>query len=179
MASLSAFSAKPKNVKFDSQEKGEKILFLLRRHGITNMPWIIIAAVLSTLPVVFFRSIDLRALPEQIPFGFIPVMVTSWYLITLGFCFESFLNWYFNVDIITNKRIVDIEFWGILYRRVSELEYSNVEDVTYTVSGLPATIFNYGDVFIQTAAEKREFEFHAIPRPDLIHDKITDLVQKV
>lgn len=179
MTSLSSFVVKPEDVKFDSQEVGEEILYLLRRHGVTNVPWIIGAVVFFLLPIISFRFFDFAELPDQVPLDLLPVVATFWYLVTLGYVFESFLNWYFNVNIVTNKRIVDIDFWGILYRRVSELEYASVEDVTYTVQGLSATLFNYGNIYIQTAAETREFEFRAIPNPDLVHDVITNLAQNV
>lgn len=175
MKSLSAFLVNPTDIRFDSQEEDEKIVFLLRRHVVTTIPWILVVVILAILPIFFFNFFDLTEFPAHFPLELFPMCATFWYLVTLGYTFESFLNWYFNVDIVTNKRIVDIEFWGILYRRVSELEYANVEDVTYAVHGLPATIFNYGNVFIQTAAEKREFEFKSIPNPDIVHDKITDL----
>lgn len=179
MTSLSSFVVNPDDVKFDSQELDEEIYYLLRRHGVTNIPWIFLTAVFFFLPILFFKYFDFATLPDQVPLDLLPVVATFWYLVTLGYIFESFLNWYFNVNIVTNKRIIDIDFWGILYRRVSELEYASVEDVTYTVQGLSATLFNYGNIFIQTAAETREFEFRAIPNPDLVHDVITNLAQDV
>ena len=48
-----AFAPKPVEVFFDSQEKSEQIILLLRKHPITQVKWIIIAAVLSFMPALF------------------------------------------------------------------------------------------------------------------------------
>lgn len=95
-----------------------------------------------------------------------------------GFILQNFLNWFFNVYIITNKKIVDVDFHGILYKNISEAPLRNVEDVTSNVSGALEVIFNYGSVYVQTAGERREFEFENVSHPAKIRDIISDLVAK-
>jgi hypothetical protein len=87
--------------------------------------------------------------------------------------------WYFNVYIISDKKIVDIDFRGFLYKNISEAPIKNIEDVTSNVSGLFGTTFNFGYVDIQTSAEKREFEFENVSNPSKIRDLIADLVEEV
>ncbi|MFH1895909.1 MAG: hypothetical protein ABH814_00330 [bacterium] len=99
-----------------------------------------------------------------------------WYLVTISFVFESFLNWYFNVAIVSNQRVIDIDFSWPLYRNVSECELSRVQDVGYVIAGFGATAFNYGDVLVQTASEITRFVFNSVPNVDKAHDIITDLV---
>jgi hypothetical protein len=62
-----------------------------------------------------------------------------------------------------------------MYKNISETTLDNVEDVTSNVTGALGMIFNIGDVFIQTAAERREFEFHAVDDPSRVRDLIADL----
>jgi hypothetical protein len=40
--------------------------------------------------------------------------------------------------------------------------------VTVKMGGVIRTMFNYGDVIIQTAAEIPQIEFHAVPHPDRV-----------
>jgi hypothetical protein len=40
-----------------------------------------------------------------------------------------------------------------------------------------SSIFDYGDVYIQTAGEKPEFEFKGVPRPRDIQDTLFDLME--
>lgn len=170
----------PKNIHFESQEPGEQVHFLLRRHPITNLKWIIasIAAIIAPPAVMTFliNGVDN-------PFALIPaklqlMSIIIWYLLVLLLTFESFLIWYFNVYIITNKRVIDVDFIGFWGKRISEASLDNVEDATYQTTKLLHILFDYGNIFMQTAAEQREFEFHSIPKPGLVHDKLTDLVEQ-
>lgn len=179
MESLTAFLKNPEHVFFESQDDHEKILYLLRRHAITNVGWIFGAILMFVAPLVLMLlsinySFDVSSI---FPFKYQYIFVLIWYLITVVFALESFLDWYFNVYIVTDKRIVDIDFWGLLYKNVSEATYANIEDVTYSTGGVLQTMFNFGSITIQTAAEQREFEFDGVPNPAEVYDKITDLVQ--
>jgi len=174
MALFSAYVVSPKKSRFEGQEKGEKILLLLRRHFITNLRWVLVSVFLALVPTAL-PFLELEIL-NGFSIKFRLLLAIVWYLITLIYIFENFLNWYFNVYIITNKRIVDIDFWGLLYRNVSEANLANVEDVTHKVGGVSQTIFNYGDVLVQTAAERSEFDFHGVPHPGKVHDKLTDMI---
>jgi hypothetical protein len=43
------------------------------------------------------------------------------------------------------------------------------------MGGVVRTIFNYGDVLIQTASEVPNFEFLAVPKPDQVVKVLQDL----
>jgi len=98
------------------------------------------------------------------------------YLFVFGFALQAFLNWFFNTYVITDKKIVDLDFQGVLYKNISEATLDNIEDITSTVKGTFGVVFNVGSVFIQTAAEKNEFEFENVDHPAKIRDIIADLV---
>jgi len=179
MESLAAFVKNPKHTFFESQEKQEKILYLLRRHVVTNTGWLVGVFIMFIIPPALM-SLSLSYgwdVSSIVPLRYQGILTLIWYLLTVAFALESFLSWYFNVYIVTNKRIVDIDFWGLLYKNVSEATYENIEDVTYSTGGVLQTMFNFGSIIIQTAAEQREFEFDGVPNPAEIYDKITDLVQ--
>ena len=89
------------------------------------------------------------------------------------------MRWFFNVYIVTDHRIFDLDYHSFLFFNVSEAPLENIQDVSFHVNGGGGIIFNYGDVFIQTAAEKAEFDFLKVPNPALVHDKITDLLQNI
>lgn len=158
---------------FEGQQKGEQIIFLLRQHPITQILAILAVFAIAILPFVFL-FIDslylhfLTLLPLKTRF----FLLFSWYLLVLGFAFERFLFWYFNVYILTNERIIDIDFFGVSSKRVSEARVSQVQDVSSDMSGPLRVFFHFGDVIIQTAAERPEFDFHAVPRCDLVAQRI-------
>ena len=86
-----------------------------------------------------------------------------------------FLNWYFNVGIISNKRIVDVDFNVVLYKEVTYTLLSHIEDVTSKSGGFFESVFDYGNLFIQTAGTEVNTEFINIPHPSAAA-KIIDMV---
>lgn len=94
------------------------------------------------------------------------------------FSFLIWVDYYFDIWIITSERIVNIEQKGLFTRQVSELRYNKIEDITTEVTGFLPTVLNYGDVQIQTAAEEVEFRFRTISDPYHIKAIIMDLQKK-
>lgn len=91
------------------------------------------------------------------------------------YCFLVWIDYYFDVWIITSDRIINVEQKGLFTRRVSELRYQKIQDVTTEVVGFLPTIINYGDVRVQTAAEEREFIFRTVSDPYGIKNTIMSL----
>jgi len=89
------------------------------------------------------------------------------------------IDYYFDVWVITNRRIVNIEQKGLFVRHVSELTIERVQDVTVEVKGFIPTMLNFGDVYVQTAAEKERFVFRMVPNPYGIKDLIMNLQKEV
>lgn len=176
---FAAFTVHPHNLRFETQSANEEIVLLLRQHFITLFPWFVMFLLMVFMPlwlpvIVGVLSIDL----SLIPMGFMFVGVLIWYLLAFGLSLEKFLNWYFNVYIITTERVIDVDFISLLYKQVSEAQIAKIQDVTYTMGGLARAVFDYGDVIIQTAGELPNFDFMAVPHPDKVAKVISDLKLK-
>jgi len=158
---LSAFIVRPKKLHFETQDKHEHLLLLLRAHLVTNVAWILISLLGLLVPIV------VSMLPgwQLVPNNFQVVGVVVWYLLVSGYVLERFLSWYFNVFIVTDERIIDIDFYSLLYKKFSSAKIQQIEDLTFTQGGILAAFFNYGDIFIQTAGERREFDVMRVPQP--------------
>lgn len=80
--------------------------------------------------------------------------------------------------LVTNQRIVDIDFENLVYKNVAETKLTLVQDVSYTQTGAIRTVFDYGDVLIQTAGTIDNFDLHAVPIPERIVNIVEDLIGK-
>jgi hypothetical protein len=170
---FAALSIRPANTYFDSQHAQEEILMVLRQHPIVNAGWMILSFVLILLPFTLFPMLPLFSLiPDRFQF----FALIGWYLLVLAYMIESFLYWYFNIYIITDERIVDVDFYSLIYRALSSAKIDNIQDTTATTKGVLGAVFNYGDVTIQTAAEKREFEFLKVPQPATVTKFLNELI---
>lgn len=167
-----AYAAKPVRTYFDTQHHQEEVLLLLRRHPVTQLKWIIVAILLFMAPALFSAVGLLDFLPATYRF----VAALGWNLLIIGFVLEAFLSWFYNVNIITDERIIDVDFTSLLFKNVSHAKLDNIEDVTATTSGTLGAIFDYGTVLIQTAAAVTEFEFEDIPHPNRVTTFLNELM---
>ena len=174
------FAPNPAKVTFDTQEEGEKIILLLRAHVIILVPAVFIVIFLVLMPIFVSWALNLinvniaDFLNGQQMF----LITIFWYLLTFGYAFYRFLFWYFNVYILTNERVVDFDFRGILHKNTSYAALTKIQDVSPRIIGFFGTFFHYGDVFFQTAGTEKEFEFFKVPRPDEVAEAIMTEVRK-
>ena len=94
------------------------------------------------------------------------------------YAFYRYLVWFFSAYIITNNRLVDVDFVGLFHKDYTETSVENVQDVTSKVAGPFAVMFNYGLVYVQTASEQTEIEFNNVPQPDVVTKIIGELVME-
>lgn len=71
-----------------------------------------------------------------------------------------------NSMIITDQETIQVLQSGVFQVKISNLSHADIEDVTAEKNGLPATIFNYGTLLIETSGEMRNFIFKYCPDPD-------------
>ena len=148
---LKSFVPKPKKIAIDIQDENEKIVLVLRQHLVTQLKGtlsLILTAIF--IPVLLSASGFFNTLPTQYRFAAAIFGIS----LILGLFTRAFLLWFFNVYVITDERIIDVDFNSMIYKNISSAKIENIEDVTTRSMGPMASVFNYGDILIQTAGEK-------------------------
>ena len=168
---LAAYNYFPSRVDFINKDPQEKIVLFLRKHPITNLKWIITAFLMFVSPAFMSVFPFFETLPEN----FTILLFLSWYMFTMAYILENFLNWFFSVNIVTDERIFDVDFYNLIYRKITDANIDQIQDVSVQIGGGLRTMFNYGDVLIQTAAEVPEVEFEAVPMPDRVAKVLREL----
>lgn len=173
---FTAYCTRPKGLTFVNQEPDEIALLFLRRHFITNVPWLLATLLLLLVPPV----ISLLPLLPGVSFGAFPeglalVLTIFYYLIVGSYAFSKFISWFYNIGIVTQKRIVDIDSTNILAHDTATANFGEIVDVKFTQRGFFQSFFDYGNVHIQTEAIHANFEFDAAPKPTEVSDLISDL----
>jgi membrane protein YdbS with pleckstrin-like domain len=165
---------------FEGEEADEKVLVVLRAHPITNIGWVLASIFLLIIPFSVLIYLVFARL-ENVPFSLGTALVATlfWALIVLGVAFQQFLHWYFNLYILTNKRIVDIDFFGLFHRRLSQTHLINVQDITCSKAGVLQNFLDFGDLNLQTAGTSANFEFLNIPDPEGNQKQMLGLVERV
>lgn len=121
-------------------EDDEKILFIAHRHF-----YIFFRDSIKTfffgiiLPLAFFLL-----------FAKFLLLFAAWLFIGILGMFYHFIDWYFDAWIVTNLGIIDIERNGMFDKQSKRVEYEMIDGIEYKITGVLPTIFNYGNLAIDT-----------------------------
>jgi hypothetical protein len=174
MGLFSAYSMHPKGITFATQEPDETILLFLRRHFITNVPWILLSFLLLLIPPLFFAIMALIS-SFSFPQGLTTILTIFYYLIVISYAFGKFISWFYNIGVVTQKRIVDLDSTNILAHNTATANFNEIVDVKFHQQGFFQSTFDYGNIHIQTEAIHANFEFDSAPKPTIVADVISDL----
>jgi len=177
-----SFVVTPPKTRFESQDEDERIVILGRRHFITNLKWLTLACFAIFVPMFWGEFPMIKALDVNTSF----ILSIVWYSALLFYVIQSFVLWFYNVYIVTNESLIDVDFFGLLYKNINVTQIAKLEDVNYSQRGLFAGFFHYGDVVAQTSSEQRSddrseksaFTFDHIANPDLTVKIISELMEK-
>lgn len=165
---------------FPGQLPNEKIFSVIHRHWFNILSHFLTLLFLGIGTFLFLLLTPLVA--ELLSITLRPALVyfiTSTMLLFLWlYGFLTWIDYYFDVWVISEERILNIEQRGLFTRVISEVHLERVQDVTTKVEGFLPTLLNYGDIFIQTAGEEKNFHFRNVPSPDTHKDQIVELVKK-
>ena len=151
--------------------EGEEIQEVIRRHKSTLIAPIAITSVLIIIPFFFMFYLLSRG-----PIG------TSVFLVLIIFALlysaRVFVTWFFNVFIITNQRIIDIDRTGFFTKTVSEARFDTIADISYSTKGVGQTVFRTGTIQLKTKGESLTLVIGHIADPARVHQLLLDLVKE-
>jgi hypothetical protein len=157
---------------FPGQESDEPILIFVRRYPVAFLPTL---ALIVVMVVFGLAVVSLLGIGGIIPYNFQIMIGSVFLLFMLLFTIVSFFDFYFDLNIVTDRRVVDIGFQGLFSRKVAQLLLEDIQDVDATTKGYLGTLLDFGDVEIQTAGVKPNFIFETVRHPNEISAIVLDL----
>ncbi len=165
-------------IRFPAQEANEEMKYILRRHWVAEL-WIWLRyALIAAIPIgVYFyaKYYFPNWQSNNEAFALVVIFVSIYYLGVLLFLLNAWLDYYLDVWIITNMKVVSVEQKRMFSRHISRMKFDRIQDVTSDTTGFFATFFKYGDVYIQSAGTKERFVLKQVPQPDEITKTIIRL----
>lgn len=146
-------------------EADEKIIKVVRRHYIVMLPTIFFSCLAALAPLILSKlfGINFISLNPEIEsvigqfFAEWGVFAYAIWLLAIWVMF--FIEWtdyYLDLWIITDKKIIDVEQKGFFNREVTSFIYAHIQDITVETKGFIETFFKFGTLHIQTAGHNRE-----------------------
>lgn len=81
--------------------------------------------------------------------GYVFLISLSFFTISFFMGFLAFIDWFYDIYIVTNMRVVMVDQKNILHREVTEIEARDIVSVRCVQRGLFAHLFRYGTVILQ------------------------------
>lgn len=145
-------------------EQNERVLLVLRRHWFVLLREFTAVLFLVLLGIMIFSIKDLwrGTLDARMFDNIISFLLSLYALLVLALVFAIWINYRLDVWIITTKRVIDVEQRGLFNREISEFLVANIQDITTEVPTMIMTLFDFGNMTIQTAGQKN-FVVREIP----------------
>ncbi|MEX2008174.1 MAG: PH domain-containing protein [Candidatus Spechtbacterales bacterium] len=166
-------------------EEGEQIILQARRHWITVAGRLTGLALFSLLAVVLLGGLLLNAgtladLMNNVWPGVAEAFtqrdtvfvgtffMSAWLLLMWMMAFSAWTDYYLDVLVITNSRVIDIEQLGFFSRDVATIPLRNIQDIKFEMEGMLATFLKFGTLHIQTAGAEREVVLRGLRDPEKV-----------
>lgn len=151
----------------------EKIITSVHKHWFIMFKTVLLFAVLLIIPTILLTFLPLLTnnLNPEVIEPATNFFLALYMMVLFLFLFLFWMDYYLDMWIITDRRVIAIEQKGLFNRETSEILLPHIQDVTIEISGIVETFLKFGTIRIQTAGE-REFTIDNIPRLYEIKDLI-------
>ncbi len=162
--------------------ENEKIILKKRKHwyAIASQSLVLFFAALIPIATILLALTNDQA--QLIIRQFMPLVIfgiSAWLILLWTIFFVLWTNYYLDIFLLTNYRVVDIEQHGLFARDMAEIRYDRIQDVTIEVFGVLPSLLGFGNIHIQTAGRQREVVVRHIPRPDGIREVLSEQIHRI
>ena len=149
-------------------KEGESAVLMVRKYPLVFLGQIIFSSLFIIAPFFFLFPL-LRWGGWGVLIFFVGLVIG------IGVAVRIFVEYSFNVFLITDTRIIDIDQKGFFDKTVSETTYDKIQDVSFRTHGVMQTLLHFGSVIIQTAGQQANIELHGVKNPEHVQQAIIEI----
>ena len=126
-------------VTFEIQRSTEQVVLIVRKHPLTQIPWMFNALLLALVTILLnFFIVNF--------FSFNQILVFNLFAVVFIFAYAwlNFLFWYFTVGIVTNERVLDLDFYNIIYKEFTATTIQQISELTTKIGGFFGSLLDFG-----------------------------------
>ena len=159
-------------------EEGEVVLAKVHRHWLFIAGRVVLLAFFLAVPLVLIPVLErLNILTvAEVSGGTLLTLWALWALVGWAIFWQFWTTYYMDIWVVTNRRIIDIDYQRLFDRNIAMLRLDRVQDVTTQVTGVLGTLLKYGSVIVQTAGSDKEFVIDQISDPESLRNAISQAV---
>ncbi len=149
-------------MEFEGQREGEEVIYVFRRHIMTSVKgflWLVVLTGVGLIPMFIWPG------NGQMFFVWLIFLGVG----ILGAAY-SWMLWYFSYYIVTDERLRQTRQKGLFKKSVVDLELSSIQNMSFGVNGVFATMFDYGSILIQT--EAGDLVISMVSHPETVYNEL-------
>lgn len=166
---------------FPGQDQNEAVFVFARPYPVAFLGTALIffiVFIFSVLGQLALMNTNFFQISDTNVIGFAVLFLGIFQLATIIVFLVAVLDFYYDLIIVTDRRLIDIDQEQLFFRRIAELSLEDIEDVSSQTQGFLQDLFNYGTVEIQTAGAKDNFNIRNIHMPREVAAITLDLSEK-
>lgn len=147
-------------------QPGEQIILVARRHWMAFVPRFV-GYVLAALVPVVVAVVLLKAAGKLhgTALDIVLIVAVLWLLYWLFRIAVLQYRYSYDLWVVSDRRIIDLYRSSPFNFRMSTADLVEVEDISTSINGVFASLFDFGDIECQTAGEVRHFTFAEVSHP--------------
>lgn len=156
-------------------EEGEEIVLKVHRHWLFIAVRIVGLLAMSFLPLAVSGALVWLGIiaPIAASLSSLVVVWALWGLVLWAVFWQFWTTYYMDIWVVTNKRIIDIDYQRLFDRNISIIRLERVQDVGTRIQGVLGTVLRFGSVIVQSAGAEKEFVIDQIANPEALRDVIS------
>lgn len=164
-------------------ESGEEVLTMSRRHKFLIILECISLLLVAVLPLAIYvfviANTTVMNFDLNIYFPLLTYLYCVWLLGVWVTLFTVWTDYYLDILVITNHRLIMTNQKGFWRRSISSFRLERLQEVNVEIDGLLSTLFDFGTLRVETAGHGSEdFHMNNLPDPKGLKALIMDALEK-
>lgn len=143
-------------------QPNERLLKIHRQAEIVLIKPVLIVFILLYVPWTFLIKYELYIRFNRI--------LLFWTLLVGVYAIYKYLLWLANVYIITDKRLIAINYESLIHKIVLETPLDRIYNISAETKGLARTLLKIGNVIVQIATLSAPMILHNLKHPEGVKD---------
>lgn len=150
----------------------ESIIKVVRQRWLKLLTSLILPIICIVLPFFFLYPLFYWGNKGVVIFAGLLLTGILWLI-------RNIIVWYWQVFIITDQRIIDIDQKGLFQKTVSDIPLTKIDDVFYQIKGIWQTITRIGNIYVTLIDSKTKIEITNIAQPAKIQQLILQFKNEI
>lgn len=158
---------------FQGQQKNEEVKYFTRKHPVILLPfigiWLVLSGALILVFISLFSAGDIR---DSLLFKSVFLISAIFFIILNHFFFLRLLNYYFEIVILTNYRVINMKKTLFIYDDKEIVDLHEIQDIKKHQTGIWPNLLNYGDLLVTVSTTSSSMILRDIPNPEYYFNQI-------